>query len=214
MLAHQPFPRCQHMRHDTAAGSKQGYDVEMLMAKTLPRDRKPHPVWGEVFRVVIQTDGIFGKRSDKKTDGHQASGAASSRSNPAIAAGASTSVPTAEEAGRSRLLAIADKARSSSEGSSSSSSSSSSSNKHKSKKDKKSKKSKKHKKSKKSKKDKKDEKDKKAGKRNLDDIKECMESQTREHPCTPPRSWRLRRQWSWSSLQRQKLLASATQSLC
>jgi len=66
LLAHQPFPRCQHMRHDTAAGSKQGYDVEMLMAKTLTRDRKPHPVWGEVFRVVIQTDGIFGKRSDKK----------------------------------------------------------------------------------------------------------------------------------------------------
>ena len=184
VFAHQPFHRCQQMRLDTVTGSKQGYDVDMLKERALSKDRRPHPILGEVFRVVTQEDGVFGKKQVKTSDSNQGD----FRADPPAAP-----TPALEE-GRSRLLALADK-----DSRSSSSSSSSSSNKKKSKKDKKSKKAKKDKK-----KSKKEQKDKKAHKRGLDENKECMKPQTCGHHCTPLLSWRLCRPFFGSGLQRQR----------
>ena len=82
------------MRLDTVTRSKQGYDVDILKERALAKDRKPHPIWGEVFRVVTQEDGVFGKTVKKNTDCH--SGTA--RADTAAA-------PTPALEGRSRLLA-------------------------------------------------------------------------------------------------------------
>ena len=133
-----------------------GYDTDMLLANCLPRDRRPDPVFGEVFRVRVYEDGV--KHSKGYSQKHDLN---------------CTRMIQPPEPPQ---LAIADgRARDSS---SSSSSTSSSSRKHK-----KSKKSKKHKKDKKDKKDKKSKKEKKLPKRSApqDDLKSNMSAQPLRH---------------------------------
>ena len=109
---------------------QKGFDKEAILTKTRPEDRRMHPLGFETFRVVVLRTGHRGQKVVTKTD------RLSAKSVPDVASPTVDGVPSA-------LLAIGDKAGSSSSSSSSSSSAS------------------RHKKSKKSKKSKKDKKDKK-----------------------------------------------------
>jgi hypothetical protein len=114
--------------------ASRGFDSEAIRLLTLPRDRKMHPVLGEVFKVSILKAGWRGNKSVEKTDRLTATAASSGSSS---SGGPSPPLPAFMQAGP---LALGDKSASDD-----SSSSSSSSRRHK--------KSKKSKKAKKSKKD-------------------------------------------------------------
>ena len=104
-----------------AVWGQRGFDTTLLQHKCKPEDRRPHEIFGEVFRVHIMKSGKRGEKKVVKTDGLRTTAASSSSAGP--------------EKGQ---LSIKDRSESSS--------SSSSSTSHKKRKSKKHKKTKKHKK--------------------------------------------------------------------